>query len=105
MNLAIHLAGGLVLFGIIRRTLRMPRVSPLLADAADELALAAAMIWLVHPLQTEAVTYIYQRMESLMGLFYLLTLYCFVRHRARPGRGCGWKWPCFAAAWAWAARK
>ena len=53
-----------------------------MADAADELALAAAMIWVVHPLQTEAVTYIYQRLESLMGLFYLLTLYCFVRSRA-----------------------
>jgi tetratricopeptide (TPR) repeat protein len=46
---------------------------------ATLLALAVAVIWIVHPLQTEAVTYISQRAESLMGLFYLLTLYCFVR--------------------------
>jgi tetratricopeptide (TPR) repeat protein len=46
---------------------------------ATLLALAMAVIWVVHPLQTEAVTYISQRAESLMGLFYLLTLYCFIR--------------------------
>ncbi|MGA3008025.1 MAG: hypothetical protein ABSE59_09065, partial [Opitutaceae bacterium] len=49
-----------------------------------------AVIWVVHPLQTETVTYISQRAESLMGLFYLLTLYCFVRgaenHRSESRR-------------------
>jgi tetratricopeptide (TPR) repeat protein len=84
VNLAIHLAAGLVLFGIMRRTLGMPRVPARYAAAADGLALAAALLWVVHPLQTESVTYIYQRMESLMGLFYLLTLYCFVRSTNSP---------------------
>ena len=37
------------------------------------------MLWAVHPLQTESVTYVVQRAESMMGLFYLLTLYCFLR--------------------------
>ena len=46
---------------------------------ATLLAFAVALLWTVHPLQTEAVTYIVQRTESLMGLFYLLTLYCFIR--------------------------
>jgi Flp pilus assembly protein TadD len=39
----------------------------------------------VHPLQTEAVTYISERAESLMGLFYLLTIYCFVRSTDETG--------------------
>jgi tetratricopeptide (TPR) repeat protein len=43
------------------------------------LALAVAVLWVVHPLQTQSVTYIYQRYESLMGLFILLTLYSFIR--------------------------
>jgi tetratricopeptide (TPR) repeat protein len=43
------------------------------------LAFFVALLWTVHPLQTECVTYVIQRAESLMGLFYLLTLYCFVR--------------------------
>ena len=47
--------------------------------AALPLALAIAMLWVVHPLQTESVTYIIQRAESMMGLCYLLTLYAFVR--------------------------
>jgi len=41
--------------------------------------LAVAVIWVVHPIQTQAVTYIIQRGESMMGLFYLLTLYCMIR--------------------------
>ncbi len=46
---------------------------------ATFLAFAIALLWTLHPLQTEAVTYVVQRVESLMGLFYLLTLYCFIR--------------------------
>jgi tetratricopeptide (TPR) repeat protein len=102
MNLAIHVLAGLALFGLVRRTLilngltrmivvvgRGRRTPPQLGTAASGdaalpwhsalVALAAALLWTVHPLQTEAVTYVVQRVESLMGLFYLLTLYCFVR--------------------------
>jgi tetratricopeptide (TPR) repeat protein len=56
--------------------------------ASSLLALAGAMLWAVHPLQTESVTYIIQRAESLMGLFYLLTLYCVIRG-AGPAQ---WLW-------------
>jgi tetratricopeptide (TPR) repeat protein len=73
-NLAIHILAGLALFGIVRRTLAR-RGSP----AASPAAFSAALLWLLHPLQTESVTYVVQRAESLMGLFYLLTLYCFIR--------------------------
>ena len=46
---------------------------------AEALALAIAALWALHPLQTQAVTYTVQRAESLMGFFYLLSLYTFVR--------------------------
>ena len=75
-----------------------------LADAATPLALITALIWIVHPLQTNAVTYIVQRTEVLAGLFYLLTLYCVLRGRKRPGRGDGIWRPWFVAFWLWAAR-
>jgi tetratricopeptide (TPR) repeat protein len=74
VNLAIHILAGLTLFGILRRAL-VPRAP---AGAAP-MAFFAALWWTLHPLQTESVTYIVQRAESLMGLFYLLTLYCFIR--------------------------
>jgi len=84
-NLAMHLAAGLALFGIVRRTLLAPAGRRLLgAEAGNGTAAllvgwTAALLWTLHPLQTEAVTYVVQRTESLMGCFYLLTLYCFVR--------------------------
>ena len=81
-NLAIHLLSGLLLFGLVRRTLLVTRVQ----HSASRLALTVALVWTTHPLQTGSVTYIVQRAESLMGLLYLLTLYCAIRgfrsHRA-----------------------
>jgi tetratricopeptide (TPR) repeat protein len=80
LNLLIHILAGLTLFGIVRRT---PR-------ASLTLAFAVALLWTVHPLQTEAVTYIVQRAESLTGLFYLLTLYCFIRGAERQNASALW---------------
>jgi tetratricopeptide (TPR) repeat protein len=99
-NLIIHTLAALTLFGIVRRTMRMfygvgNAISPTSgslpdgqrdhsgASGADKrstgVALTIALLWAVHPLQTESVTYIIQRAESLVGLFYLLTFYAFVR--------------------------
>jgi Tfp pilus assembly protein PilF len=107
VNLAVHLGAALALFGIVRRTLLFDRwegeapaepnaqgsagASPSrwqgrFRDSAPWLALVVALLWLVHPLQTQAVTYVTQRCESMMGLFYLLTLYCALRGYASPHR-------------------
>ncbi len=88
-NLIIHLLAALTLFGIIRRTLLLPILCDRFGAASTGLATVIAMIWALHPLQTESVTYIVQRAESLMGLCYLLTLYAMVRGASseRP-----WPW-------------
>jgi tetratricopeptide (TPR) repeat protein len=78
-NVVVHLLAGLTLFGVMRRTLCQPRLSVQFKGAAGPVALCTAVLWVTHPLQTQAVTYIIQRAESLMGLFYLLTLYCGIR--------------------------
>ncbi|MGD0651135.1 MAG: tetratricopeptide repeat protein [Verrucomicrobiia bacterium] len=70
-NLALHIANALLLLGIVRRTVR--------GERTDGTALAVALIWLVHPLLTGSVTYVVQRTELLMALFFLLTLYCMIR--------------------------
>jgi tetratricopeptide (TPR) repeat protein len=89
-NLVIHILAGLTLFGLIRRTLLLPSMSRF-SGAATQLAAAIAIAWTVHPLNTQAVTYVVQRYESLMGLFYLLTMYGAVRAMTadRPRR---WIW-------------
>jgi tetratricopeptide (TPR) repeat protein len=76
-NLAIHILAALALFGIVRRTIAADGEDD--GDRATLLGFAAAILWAVHPLQTESVSNVIQRAESLMGLFYLLTLYCFIR--------------------------
>jgi len=88
-NLLIHILAGLTLFGIVRRTLVIRRsmgIQPMvvvyhgLEAHATLIAFTVALLWTVHPLQTESVTLVIQRAESLMGLFYLLTLYGFIRY-------------------------
>jgi Flp pilus assembly protein TadD len=85
-NLAIHACAALVLFGIVRRTLQGRRLRERFGAHANDLAAAIAILWAVHPMQTESVTYVIQRMESLMGLFLLLTLYCVIRGHDSPRR-------------------
>jgi len=99
-NFLIHLCAGLTLFGIVRRT-RVPgrQEAPAVTHEDDRrpagdgggvaghptlLALVIALLWTLHPLQTESVTYVVQRVESLMALFFLLTFYCFIRSLASP---------------------
>jgi protein O-mannosyl-transferase len=78
-NVAIHACAALALFGIVRRTLLTPPLRPRFGSSSTTLAFLIALLWAVHPLHTQAVTYIVQRVESLMGLFLLLTLYCAIR--------------------------
>ena len=78
-NLALHGLAALALFGVARRTLRLPALRARFGDTAWPWAAAIALVWAVHPLQTESVTCVIQRSELLGGLFYLLTLYCFIR--------------------------
>lgn len=78
-NVSIHLLAGIALFGLIRRTLELPPWRAVWGRSATNVALAASLVWIVHPLATEAVTYISGRPESLMALCYLFTLYATLR--------------------------
>ncbi len=85
VNLLIHAGAALALFGLVRRTLVLPYFAAFKPDATV-FATVVALLWAVHPLQVESVTYVVQRAESLAGLFCLLTMYCFVRG-LQSGRG------------------
>ncbi len=91
VNLLIHVLAGLTLYGIVRRTIiRVDKSKRLGSEHAKWLALIVALLWLIHPLQTESVTYIVQRAESLVGLLYLLTLYLSIRAMDLP-RAMRWQ--------------
>ena len=70
-NIALHLLCALLVFGILRRTISV------------NFAFAAALIWTLHPLNSEVVDYLTERSESMMTLGYLLTLYASVRAASR----------------------
>jgi tetratricopeptide (TPR) repeat protein len=90
LNVAIHLAAALALFELVRLTLVSPRLGNRFVKQAVVLAMVSALLWAVHPLQTQAVTYIYQRIESMTGMFCLVSLACFARAAASGANGKAW---------------
>ena len=79
VNLVIHIAASLAMFGALRRIMEIIRRGR--AGAHDPwFAGSVALLWMLHPLQTQSVTYAIQRGESMMGMFYLTMLYCAVRY-------------------------
>ncbi len=90
VNVGLHILSALLLFGIIRMTLATGKLRERFSSTADGIALASALIWMVHPLLTESVDYLTQRTELMMGLFYLLTVYCAIR-AAQPDAPDRWR--------------
>jgi len=95
VNVGVHLLTGVVLFFFLLVTFKTPALTSdtafdkIQADsAAAWISFLAVLIWLVHPLQTNAVTYIVQRMTSLAALFYVFSLlaYAHARMSVRAGR-------------------
>jgi cytochrome c-type biogenesis protein CcmH/NrfG len=85
-NFLIHLLTAWLLYALLRQTLlRDDRF----AGSATWLAAMAATIWVAHPLDTQSVTYIAQRSESLASLFFLATIYCVLRASGSAGRWWG----------------
>ncbi|MBL6707265.1 MAG: tetratricopeptide repeat protein [Planctomycetaceae bacterium] len=99
VNLLIHLAASIVLLCLVRSVLTLPQFAcrGWTPTAALWTAWCCAAVWAVHPLTTQAVTYIVQRYESLAALFGLVVLFC--QTQAATGRRW-WIVPAGVAAWA-----
>jgi protein O-mannosyl-transferase len=82
LDVLIHLGATLTLYGVVRRALLSRRFGDRFAGRAESLAFAVALLWMLHPLQVQCVTYIIQRGEAMAGLFYLLILYAMLRAEA-----------------------
>jgi Flp pilus assembly protein TadD len=83
VNLALHIGCGLLFYDVVRRTLLLTGTVP---GGETRVAWWAALVFLVHPLQTEAVTYLINRSEVLMALWYLATLDLLLVGEMRPER-------------------
>jgi len=81
VNLAIHCLASIFLFLFIRNTLMLPVFNGNHEKQAFGIALATTILWSTSPIQVTAVTYIVQRMASMAGLFYIMTLYLYLKAR------------------------
>ncbi|WP_129127986.1 tetratricopeptide repeat protein [Geomonas oryzae] len=99
-NLAVHLVTACLVYGLTALTLRTPFFAERDPDAEKTvsprslLPLFAALLFVAHPLQTQAVTYIIQRLASLATLFFVLSLFCYAKARLLQQAGGGtlrWK--------------
>ncbi len=97
-NLLVHLISALLLFDLVRRTLLLKEIPDRLQQSATGVATAVALLWIAHPLQTESVTYVIQRLEAMMGMFYLGCLYCVLRG-SQSERGWCWNLGAIACCW------
>jgi hypothetical protein len=86
LNLALHILVGLAIHRLTVVTLHSPALGPRWGAVAEEAALAAALLWTVHPLMSEVVLYLTLRTESLATLFYLVALLAAIRAWRRQGR-------------------
>lgn len=80
MNLLLHLANALLVFALARASLTAPNLAGrFAAGAATRTALAMALLWVVHPLGTDAVAYATQRSTLLASCWLLLALLATAR--------------------------
>ncbi len=78
VNIIIHTANAILIYGLLRLLLRRsPHSSGLPNGSILFIPATAALLFVAHPLATESVTYIIQRFTSLSTLFYLLTLWLY----------------------------
>jgi protein O-mannosyl-transferase len=81
VNLIIHFLSSVFLFLFIFNTLHLPSLRERYASNAYAIALLATVLWAINPIQTQAVTYIVQRMASLAAMFYILSMYFYLKAR------------------------
>jgi hypothetical protein len=93
-NLLIHVGNGLLLFALVATSLQTPRLRNATAGplVRGYLPLAAALIFALHPVATQAVTYVVQRFASLATLFFLASVLLHARARLalEAGRRVTW---------------
>jgi Flp pilus assembly protein TadD len=86
INTIIHIVNGLLVWSLVLLTFKTPVTerAAINLELKNFIALTAALIFISHPIQTQAVTYISQRITSLATLFYLLGVVLYIKARLTP---------------------
>lgn len=82
LNLLLHIANSMLVILLLRMIFSTPAMKEnRLAGYKNTIALLCGLIFLLHPLQTQAVAYIYQRITSIVSFFYLVTVCLYLAGR------------------------
>lgn len=81
VNIAIHVITALILYLTLVQLLQTPNAGKWDKDKLYFIALLSAILWAIHPIQIQAVTYIVQRMAALAALFYIMGIFWFLKAR------------------------
>ena len=87
INLLVHYLSSVLLFLFIFNTLNLPSLKGRYSSNAYAIALLATVFWAINPIQTQAVTYIVQRMAALAAMFYILSMYFYLKARTATRTG------------------
>jgi len=99
LNLLIHIVTSIIVFKLTLLILKTPAMKDGVPPSQQHLfALVSALLFITHPVQTEAVTYIVQRATSMATLFYLAALWMYLKARLEDARHYGFVCLCILAA-------
>lgn len=90
-NICIHLITGILLYVFVLQTLQLLK-NKYRSNTAKWLAFATTLLWLTHPLQTQSVTYIIQRMNLLAAFFYMVSFTSYIQARISPAKTSQYLW-------------
>jgi Tfp pilus assembly protein PilF len=80
VNILIHISTGFLLYFFVKSTFRTPALKSRYGNYMW-ISFFTAAVWMVHPLHTQSVSYIVQRMTSLCAMFYILSILLYARFR------------------------
>ncbi len=85
VNLFIHITTGALVFWVVLLTLSLPSQKERYGPVALRVAFLTSLLFIAHPVQTQSVTYIVQRMTSMAAMFYLLSMVLYIKARLSSG--------------------
>ncbi|MBU1710491.1 MAG: tetratricopeptide repeat protein [Proteobacteria bacterium] len=80
VNIVLHICAGFALYYLAGQVMSQA-CFPSRRGVLEYIPFFTALLWMLHPVQTNAVTYIVQRMTSMSALFYLFAMICYIKAR------------------------
>ena len=81
VNITVHILSAFFLYLTILNLFNSHNLKDKFNGKEQFIALLTASLWAINPIQTQAVTYIVQRMSLLAAMFYILSLYFYIKAR------------------------